>query len=281
MDLNENTYKGLDQVLDRAIHEIGNLNKFVSLCMQGIHEGTSASEFPRIRREIDKLRGLPDPFPTEETYEDAVEQGKKLELFARDEVNYGFPYLLNLASVTLWGILEAAVDDLSAFLIIVWPACKELQTIRKIKGPLIEFSCASEFEQAEYLLTELKQSVNANLKLGCGRFESLLNPIGLGGSVDETVKRLFLELSQVRNIVVHKAGKADKRIVESCPWLNLKVADDLKPNYPKFQSYIGAADWYILEISCRCCNLTQHPIDPKIPQLKNTILERITPFQEA
>jgi uncharacterized protein YutE (UPF0331/DUF86 family) len=50
--------------------------------------------------------------------------------------------------------------------------------------------------------------------LGCGRFESLLDTIGLGGSVEETVKRLFLELSQVRNIVVHKAGKADKRIVE-------------------------------------------------------------------
>ena len=106
MDPNENTYKGLDQILDRAIHDIGNLDKFVTLCMQGIREGTSASEFPRLRRKIDKLQGLPDPFPTEETYENAVEQGKKLEVFARDEVKYGFPYLLNLASVRLWGVLE-------------------------------------------------------------------------------------------------------------------------------------------------------------------------------
>lgn len=275
-DFKEITYEGADQILDRAVHAGTDLNKFVTLCMAGIAEGTSASEFPTIRRKVDKLKKLPDPFPTEEHFIKAVEKGKELEEFAKTEVQGNFPYLLNLASVSLWGTLEAAIDDLSSFLIISWPKCKELEIIRKIRGPLIDFASASDSEQAEYLLTELKQSVNASLKLGVGRFEGILNCIGLGGNVDELVRKLLFELSQVRNIIVHKAGKADRKIVESCPWLNLEVGQDVKVNHQYFMSYVGAADWYLLELDCRCSNLTDHPINPKIPPLQEDIVKRIS-----
>jgi len=274
-EFKESTYKGAEQILDQAVHAGTNLNKFVRLCMAGITEGTSASKFPKFRREIDKIKKLPDPFPTEEQFIKAVEEGKELEEFAKTEVNANFPYLLNLASVSLWGILEAAIDDLGSFLITSWPKCKDSEIIRKIRGPLIDFASASDSERAEYLLTELKQSTNASLKLGVGRFETILNCIGLGGDVDESVRKLLFELSQVRNIIVHKAGKADRKIVESCPWLKLEVGQDVKVNYQYFMSYMGAADWYLLELDRRCCNLTDHPINPKIVPLQEDIVKRV------
>jgi hypothetical protein len=276
IDFKETVYKSTDHILDQGVHASTSLHRFVTLCIAGITQGMSASEFPRFRKEIDKIKKLPDPFPTEEEFEEAIERGKKLEEFAKVEVQNNFPFLLNLASVNLWGIIEATVDDLGSILITSWPECRDSETVRRIRGPLIEFASASESEQAEYLLSELKRSVNASLKLGIDRFESILNCLCLGGSVHELVKELFFELSQIRNIVVHNVGKADKKIVESCPWLGLQIGQDVKTDHPHFMTYMGAADWYFLELQCRCCVLTSHPIDPQILPLQEKILKRIS-----
>jgi hypothetical protein len=51
----------------------------------------------------------------------------------------------------------------------------------------------------------------------------------------------------MRNAIVHRGGKADRRLSESCPWLGLKVGDPIRVDHVKYGRYVEAAHKYLLE----------------------------------
>ena len=73
----------------------------------------------------------------------------------------------------------------------------------------------------------------------------------MSGSVEEHVKRTLFEMNQVRNVLVHKRGIADRRLVEACPWLNLSLGDSVKVDHKMFQRYDEAVQKYVLTIMDR------------------------------
>jgi hypothetical protein len=89
------------------------------------------------------------------------------------------------------------------------------------------------------------------LKVGVGAYESLLEPIGLGGHVPDRVRRTLLECQQVRNVIVHRNGVCDTRLVQACPWLGLKIGETISVHKRAFERYSTAVRWYILEMSAR------------------------------
>jgi hypothetical protein len=83
------------------------------------------------------------------------------------------------------------------------------------------------------------------------RFELLLEPFGLSGPVSETTKRGLFELNQVRNSLMHRAGKADRRLIEACPWLNLSAGQTVNLTGDAYKRYQEAAFDYVTEIIIR------------------------------
>lgn len=130
-------------------------------------------------------------------------------------------------------------------------ACKNDEVLYRLKGPLLEFRAASPEEQSEFLAQLLKNAVDAPLKLGIGRFEAVLDPCGLGGGVHDLVRRVLLELSQVRNLVVHRSARVDKRILEHCPWLRARAGEELRVSAADFSIYGAAGYWYLMELARR------------------------------
>jgi len=90
-----------------------------------------------------------------------------------------------------------------------------------------------------------------SLKLGVGRFETIVESVGLYGKIDRIVRKVFLELSQVRNLVVHKSSVVDKKFLDICPWFKSKTGQPLILTAYDFGLYTSVAEWYLLELLVR------------------------------
>ncbi|HXV79024.1 MAG TPA: hypothetical protein VEG60_04020 [Candidatus Binatia bacterium] len=101
----------------------------------------------------------------------------------------------------------------------------------------------------------MTDQVKARFKLGIGRFEAVLNQIGLGGPVDADVQRTILELSQIRHVIIHRLGKADEKLAITCPWLNLRPGQRVRITQKQFRQFYLAFFWYMLELDRRIANL--------------------------
>ena len=47
----------------------------------------------------------------------------------------------------------------------------------------------------------------------------------------------MLELANVRNVLVHRSGIADQRLITTCPWLGIKMGERVKVNSEMFSRY--------------------------------------------
>jgi hypothetical protein len=82
-----------------------------------------------------------------------------------------------------------------------------------------------------------------------------VSALGLGGSVDREVKRTLYELFQIRNVVVHRACIADRRLVEECARLGLKQGEEVRINHAAYHGYLEAIDAYF---TCLLKRLADH-----------------------
>ncbi|MGO8760867.1 MAG: hypothetical protein ACLP2P_16005 [Desulfobaccales bacterium] len=261
--------------ITRTRDELIHLEKFVDICVRALEQSTHAVQMVDICQRASKVLGDTPLLMTEKELREAKKRASEVEVFSKKQKEDGFPYLYSLAVVRLWGILEAMVDDIVVDFMHRPDKCKDKDLLYSLKGPLLEFATASPEQQADFLTERLKDAVKAGLQPGVGRFEAMLEPIGLGGGIDHDVRRVLFELSQVRNAIVHKVALADRRFVEACPWLNLKRGGKLKVNGGDFHLYMLSALYYALELSLRTLQLSGYePTEQRtklLPEIASTI----------
>lgn len=265
--------------------EIQHLDLFVSLAAQGLAGGADAVRWMELHRETAEVLGRPDPFPDADSYDAARKRAEEVQAFAAEQQTQGYPYLYELATIKLWSLLEHCVDELVIHGLDDLSLCTDQEMVRSIKGPLLDFVEASEELRAEFLAGELKQLTRSRLKVGVGAFESVLDPVGLGGGVDADVRRTLLELSQVRHLLVHKLGIIDTRFATSCPWLGLSPKKRLVIQRVQYDEYVLGCHWYLLELNQRMSareGIEPTPRQPKIQELLVTRIKALrTPDRES
>ncbi len=167
---------------------------------------------------------------------------------ATREVKGGFPLLHKHAVIVLW----ASLDVLIRSVVRAWLKNKkgsiETDEVRSIKIGLAEFEELSEEERYAYLVDSLAEHVKGSLKRGATRFESLLGAIGLGGPIDDRIRRDIFELQQLRNVLLHRDGVADRRFARDCPWLGLRAGDQVVITHLRFIELNNAVIEYVLEV---------------------------------
>jgi hypothetical protein len=235
-----------------VLDEISSLNLFVDVCLAGLRNAADATDIIRVARKVDKALHRPDRFGTSEAFEEALKEATCVETFSKSECGTGFPYLYNLAAVRLWTIMESAIDELILDIVRLRREVRQTPSLQKLKGPLVSFMSSSPEDQAEFLVNALKEEVRASLQTGIGRFEAILSALGFGGPVHDEARRVFLELSELRHVLIHRRGRADAKLVrDRCPWLPLKVGDVVTVRGPEFHSFRLACYWYVLELNRR------------------------------
>lgn len=182
---------------------------------------------------------------------DEVERAAEIASFAEAECARGFPLLHAHHLVGLWGALEAAFEDVQIAFLLNDPRALTAEPFTRIKIPLAEFESTEREDRMRILSREFQRMVGLERRQGCERFEALLEPLGLSGRVTPECKRLIYEMQQVRNVLVHRGGISDRRLVEACPWMNLKVGDPVLVTWSGLSSYESALTEYITEVTCR------------------------------
>jgi hypothetical protein len=264
--------------IHRASYELHQLEMFVSICVQALDKSTQALQMLEVAQRLAKQANLSDHILSEEDLAEVKKRVSKFEEFAKQQKDDGFPFLFGLAVVRLWSILEALIDGLVVDFLRKPDTCKDKELIYSLKGPLLEFMTASPDQQADFLTERLKDAVKAGLQPGIGRFEAMLDPIGLGGGIDTNVRRVLFELSQVRNAIVHKGGITDKRFVENCSWLDLKVGAPLKINSNDFHLYTMSTYYYAVELRRRIQIFLGHKNQQDLIDLLSESAEAINKF---
>jgi uncharacterized protein YutE (UPF0331/DUF86 family) len=248
---------------------------FVHVCLSGLQNSLYATRAIDVFKDSHDRYGILQEFSSEEYYKKAKKQAEEEEAFGREQESKGFTYLYALASIKLWSILEAMVDDLALDGVQHPDRCGDPKLLTSLKGPLLEFLKSSDDERAEFLVGQLKQTLRASTHKGIGRFETILSAVGLDGGVPEEVRRAILELAEVRNVIVHRRGIADGRFVSSCPWYGVGPGEELLVTDKHYRAYELGILLYSLEIDLRLRHRDSfHPeMSSKVVELKGELLD--------
>jgi hypothetical protein len=172
----------------------------------------------------------------------------KLAVFERDN---DFPILHGQFVVSLWGSLETLVLDVVADWIVNEPKILNTTAWHNLKVRVSEYETLDAEQKAIYLASSMDQMLSGPLKGGVNRFESLMETVGLKGSVSGELSKTLWELQQVRNVIAHKRGIADKKFCGACPWLAPNPGDIVSVGRSMCNKYFAAVIGYSTELIAR------------------------------
>lgn len=183
---------------------------------------------------------------------------------AYGEEKRGFPLLHAQATVTIWSIIETAVDDFSVDWILLHKDILLGKRLGKLTVPLHRFVALTEEERVRLVVEKLKQELGLEFSSGIGHFEPLLGFLGFGGGFDDDCRRYLVELGEVRNCIVHRGGMVDRKLMEACPWLEVMTNQQLNVSHGMFGNYSSATSKYLAEVICRIAEKQGYRIREKV-----------------
>lgn len=193
--------------------------------------------------ELRKLDGEAGVRGKEYPYPDDSERNRAAK--ARAELDRGLPTLHESQTVLLWSSLEWLVEDFVVNLLSHKPELLKLEAIQKIRIAFAEYARLEGDERYRYVVGELQRDSKVAFRSGVDRFETLLGPFGMAGTVEAHTRRDLMELENVRNVLVHRRGVADSRLVRNCPWMGLSVGENVPVVKDSFERYYNAVFDYV------------------------------------
>lgn len=226
-----------------------NIARMLLVSFRGIRllmdEGTKATTFSKLDDIIAEVMPRTKRRRRRKTEIRREKELAELGELAQKEIADGFPILMAQCVVGIWGALEVAIEDTLVSLLLHEPELTGREVFSKVKVPLTEFQRMDEEERARFLVSELDREFGAGRRLGVDGFERLLSAVGLAGTVSNEVKKEIREWHSLRNVIVHRASKADRRLTTDCPWLTLKAGERVVVSYEMLGKYKTAADTYL------------------------------------
>lgn len=232
------------QPFDDFMDFVERLGEVVELSTLGI---STLRGMPKLVEAVAKAHGMADTLDTKAQ----LERAQRLAELAHRESSTGFPLIHAQATVTLWGALEDLIRSFVAKWLQQVPTVLLNSPLSTLKVPVGEYEKLSPEEKGIFLADALDRSMNGALKQGVTRFEALLEPLGLSGSVPENVRKEIFELGQVRHAIAHRRGIADRRLLEACPWLTVSPGSTLLMSHRDFGRYHDAVVRYVTELVYR------------------------------
>ena len=181
------------------------------------------------------------------TANDLEHARKKAELAEREQKN-GFPLLHAQALVTICGALENLMHTFVVNWLTNYPTAKQVKAVREIKLEIWRYDSLDAEELNEYIFETLRRDLNVPMRQGVSQFEALLEPFGLSGGVTKIVRDDIYEMYNVRNVLVHRRGKADTKLIEACPALGYSLGDTVVVKHRRFGEYSHHAARYAFEV---------------------------------
>ena len=226
------------------LEETKQLDQLLSLAIRGI---SMLQAVPKMVDAVAKAEGIQG----EPKHAEDKKMAQELASLARNEVEENFPLLHAHNLVAIWALLEALIRTFVAEWVAHYPEAISTPAFGKIKVSLGDYHCIPDEEKPLYIAELLERELGAGLRNGIDRFEAMLKPFGFSGGVSRETRKSIFELGQIRNAIVHRAGHADRTLVDSCPWLHLKIGEKIKVSREIYARCFNAAHDYNVQLIAR------------------------------
>lgn len=223
-DLIQYVTEPFDRILAEHLEETLELSRVTRYALK------ETIEIPRLQRVLGKPQ-------------DAIERSEAIGKIARREVEAGFPTLGASAAIVCWGALEAAIRDTLARWLETYPAYRVIEPIGRIKLRLLDYERLGDDRWA-YVVDCLENEISEPVTPGVARFDRLLKVFGACPEIEAIDRRNLMELACIRNVLVHRAGLADRRFITLCPWMEVAEGDRLRVSEDMLMKYISSIATY-------------------------------------
>lgn len=230
----------------RALDDLERAHVLLHLAMQGI---ATLTTLPQLMEALVPFGAILDLNGESDQPKATAERAKAIAQFAQREVDSGFPLLHAHAAIALWVSIEDVVRSFLAAWVGNQRGAKQADAVRKLKVSVTEYEAMDEEERCFYIVQLLEREAAA--RHGIERFECLLRPFGLSGPFQEEPRRDLYELYHVRNLLVHRAGRVDRKFANACPWLDLTPGHTFVVDHTTYRRYHESTVQYITEIIYR------------------------------
>src|SRR5215467_2342026 len=228
--------------LRACLDSIFTLNHLLHLSMQGL---STVSRSPWMVERVITLTKEVGKEVTEDMQVDLQSANKDAE-FANKEIGRGYPLLHAFTIVGFWSALESGIEDMLVGIMCNEPAALEAASFGKIRLPLSKYEQLDKEERMRFLLSELQRNEASGLTQGVNTFENVLEAFGLNGTVDVQTKEGLWKLNNLRNVIVHRNSRADRRFVENCPSFNISIGETILVDHENYASLTDSVLNYIL-----------------------------------
>ena len=185
-----------------------------------------------------------------------------------------FHDLLAHVLVRLHGLLDAFVADAVLFMIEHQTQRIEGTRAGRLTGPIVAFVVLDPAERADRLYEMLLNDLGGADTAGVGRYESVLEAVGLKGPVAPAVRKLLYTTSKLRNCIVHRNGVVDRRLANDIPDLQASLGMRLALEASLARACLFATMWYFLEVQRRVLPDTTERIETLIAE-RDSFLTKI------
>jgi len=181
-------------------------------------------------------------------------------IFTNKQLNNSYFYKTHLLEI--YTLLEVCIKKIIIALIKKLDFNEHPKELRNIKISLSEFNSFDEDDKIEFLFNNLERNTNGGINYSLDRFENLLKVFGLNGPINKSIKKNILELSQIRNLLLHKDGYVDNHFKKKCPFSKYKNQKKINLDSSDLQKFRNSVYYYILLLKNRF--ITIMPLDENL-----------------
>lgn len=233
----------------RFVDFLDEIHQVLTLSAQGITQISRMVPLAEALADLaehDRLRSEADP-SGDDSEPDLHLTRQQAEL-AQTEIDRDFPLLHGHSVVAIWSALESLAEDVLVSHLKNCASIREHENFRKIKVNLATYENLDEDSRCRFLAVEIQNQMNANLRRGISRFDSVFGLVGVEVPIEDQMRRDFFELNCVRNAIVHNASRADDALIADCPWLDLSPGEVLEVSHASYWRYRVAVSTYITSV---------------------------------
>jgi hypothetical protein len=247
----------------RCFDRLEDETRFMHLAWSGLEKLRSIPNVLKVLSELDVGDGQARRVTDKEIKRAEADAG-----WVEAEGKQGFPLLHSRCSVSVWSILEVFVEDVAGTWFLNRPEAWELEILEKVRMPVAVYERLQGEDKARHVVGEMYRHLGADLKTGIGHLSALLTLLDLAPDVGPNATKALHELCQVRNAIAHRGGRADRRLLDACPYLPWKIGEPIRISHALFGWYHLAADRYAYRVmnrvlerfgseGCRCPGMNE------------------------
>jgi hypothetical protein len=266
----------LTHLFSEAAKEVQSLLHFEDIANNGLRQASKASEtLDLIRRANEALEREDHPLNDPAKFNEFRDKAQKLQTWAGSQAQPGFPYLYELLLIRLWCILENLIEQLTTARLHHISALDQHEALARLKVSILDYIALDQVEKGAYLYEELCKTIGTKERRGAGKYEAVLAAVGLSGPMVDLPSRMLLEASVVRNLVIHRGGRVDRRSEKACPWLSTTFGARIRLDPRFFYRYALAVRWYIQEIDRRAGEVVPQHVVLGYPTSQEQLLDTL------